>query len=351
MPKDLRKDEIYMKRCLQLALQGLGNVAPNPMVGCVIVNNDIIIGEGYHIKYGEPHAEVNAIKSVKDKSLLKTSALYVNLEPCSHFGKTPPCADLIIKYEIPMVIIGSKDCNEKVAGKGIEKLINAGCMVETGLLENESRYLNRRFFTFYEKKRPYIILKWAETQDGFIDIIREDSATKKPNWITSEKTRVLVHKWRTEEDAIMVGTNTALLDNPALTARDWKGKNPVRVVLDRDLSLPVTFKIFDSQACTIVFNTIKTDVCNNVKFLKINFNEQLIENILEVLFKENIQSLIVEGGAQLLNSFIKSNLWDEAIVLKGSQYYLKGIIAPKIMKDAVRTTKLQHDTILFYVNT
>ena len=344
-------DSKYMKRCLQIALQGLGNVSPNPMVGCVIVHNGLIIGEGYHIKYGEPHAEVNAINSVKEKSLLETSTLYVNLEPCAHFGKTPPCADLIIKHKIPRVIIGTKDCNEKVAGKGIEKLVNSGCKVETGILENESRYLNRRFFTFHEKKRPYIILKWAETQDGFIDIYRKDGAVKKPNWITSEKTRALVHKWRTEEDAIMVGTKTALLDNPSLTARDWKGKNPTRVVLDRNLSLPTTYKIFDNQAPTIVFNTLKTENNDNIKFIGVDFGAQLLENILHVLHQVNIQSLIVEGGAVLLNSFINANLWDEAIVFKGPQYFLKGVTAPKLNAIATKNIKIDQDTFLFYNNT
>ena len=343
-------DEKYMKRCLQIAACGIGNVSPNPMVGCVIINNDTVIGEGYHVKYGEPHAEVNAIHSVKDKKLLETSTLYVNLEPCSHYGKTPPCADFIIKNKIPRVIIATKDCNEKVAGKGIEKLENAGCIVETGLLEKESIYLNRRFFTFHEKKRPYIILKWAETQDGFIDRIRKNTSAREPNWITSEKTRVTVHKWRTEEDAIMVGTNTALLDNPALTAREWKGKNPVRIVLDRNLTLPTFLKIFDNQADTIIFNTKRTQIRENLKFFKIKFDDLIIENLLKILHKENIQSVIVEGGSQLLNSFISLNLWDEAIVFKGTKNYHKGIEPPHLLKDAVNAIKLNQDTISFYNN-
>jgi len=342
--------EKYMKRCLQIALHGLGNVSPNPMVGCVIVNNDIIIGEGYHKKYGEPHAEVNAIHSVKDKELLKTATLYVNLEPCSHYGKTPPCADLIIKSKIPRVIIATRDCNEKVAGKGIELLKNAGCELKIGLLEKESLYLNRRFFTFHEKKRPYIILKWAETQDGFIDRLRKNSSIKEPNWITSEKIRIIVHKWRTEEDAIMVGTNTALKDNPALTARDWQGKNPVRIVLDRNLTLLPTLKIFDNQANTIIFNTKKTQIRENLKFFKIKFDDLLIENLLKALHKENIQSVIVEGGTQLLNSFIEQNLWDEATVFKGSKSYHQGIEAPRLLKDADRTIKIHQDSISFYNN-
>jgi diaminohydroxyphosphoribosylaminopyrimidine deaminase/5-amino-6-(5-phosphoribosylamino)uracil reductase len=343
-------DETYMKRCLQIALQGLGNVSPNPMVGCVIVHNDLIIGEGYHIKYREPHAEVNAINSVKDKKLLESSTLYVNLEPCSHFGKTPPCADLIIKYKIPRVVIGAVDCNEKVCGKGIDKLIKAGCQVQTGLLEKESRYLNRRFFTFHEKKRPYVMLKWAETQDGFMDRIREPNSEKKPNWISSERTRVIVHKWRAEEDAIMVGTNTALSDNPVLTTRDWKGKNPIRVILDRNLTLPTSMKLFNDEARTLVFNTIKTDNHNNIQYYKVDFDEQLIENILQVLYKEKIQSLIVEGGAFLLNSFIKSGLWDEAIVIKGTQYYRDGLPAPKISKVATKTVKVAHENYLYFNN-
>jgi len=340
-----------MKRCLQIALQGLGNVSPNPMVGCVIVHNDIIIGEGYHIKYSEPHAEVNAINSVKDKKLLETSTLYVNLEPCSHYGKTPPCADLIIKHKIPGVVIGAVDCNEKVCGRGIDKLIKAGCQVQTGLLEKESRYLNRRFFTFHEKQRPYVVLKWAETQDGFMDRIREPNSEKKPNWISSERTRVIVHKWRAEEDAIIVGTNTALSDNPALTTRDWEGKNPVRVVLDRNLALPSDMKLFNNEARTLVFNTLKTDSLNNIKYFKVDFDNKLIDNILHVLCKEKIQSLIVEGGAFLLSSFIKSGLWDEAIVIKGPQFYKVGLPAPKISKVAVKSVMVAQENYLYFNNT
>ncbi len=336
----------YMQRCLKIARQGLGNVSPNPLVGCVIVYDHKIIGEGFHAKYGQAHAEVNAINSVKDKFLLEQSTLYVSLEPCSHYGKTPPCTDLIISHKIPKVIIACTDTNKRVSGKGIEKLIKSGIKVKTGILEKECRELNRRFFTFHEKNRPYIILKWAQTQNGFIDRIRDAGAEIKPNWITSETSRVLVHKWRTEEDAIITGTHTALLDNPALTARDWTGKNPIRILIDRTLKIPIHYKLFNTSAPTLVFNTIKNSTDENLKYLKINFDENILNTILCVLYNENVQSLIVEGGSKLLKSFIDSKLWDEARIFVGPQKFVNGVKAPELNYYKSETKIIGNDKIL-----
>jgi len=344
----MTKDELYMHRCLELAKNGLGYVAPNPMVGSVIVCDDVIIGEGYHAKYGEAHAEVNAINSVKNKELLKQAKLYVNLEPCAHYGKTPPCADLIIEYKIPEVIIGCVDSFSEVSGKGINKLKNAGCNVGVGILEKESRELNKRFFTFQEKKRPYIILKWAQTLDGFIDIKREVNAAIKPNWITNENLKMLVHKWRTEEQAIMVGTNTALLDNPSLNAREWIGKSPLRIVIDRDLSIPLTYNLFNQQVATIVFTEKHIESKENITYIAINFAENVIEQILTHLFEIKIQSLIVEGGRFLLNSFIDKYLWDEARVFIGNKYFNNGIAAPTINGALIANELINGDRLLIY---
>lgn len=329
--------EKYILRCLELAKNGFGRTAPNPMVGAVIVCNEKIIGNGYHHKYGEPHAEVNAIQSVKDRVLLKFSTLYINLEPCIHFGKTPPCADVIIKEQIKNIVIGCIDTSPKVNGKGIEKLKNAGCNVELGILENDCRELNKRFFTYYEKNRPYIILKWAQTSDGFI---AEDKHTKRINSanysltnISGELSRTFVHKWRTEEQAILIGTNTALNDNPQLTARLWIGKNPLRLVLDKNLHLPKNLHLFDGFAPTIVFTAVKNFPFkqNNLEYVTIDF-ANIIPQILDELHKREIQSVIVEGGQILLDAFIKQGIWDEARIFispsKGD--FNKGIKAPEI---------------------
>lgn len=348
--KPIEADTLFMQRCLQIAQHGLGHVSPNPMVGCVIVFNNKIIGEGFHQKYGKAHAEVNAIKAVKDKSLLRKSTLYVNLEPCAHFGKTPPCADLIIKHKIPRVVIANTDSNPLVAGKGIEKLKAAGCQVTTGVLESEGRFLNRRFFTFHEQKRPYIILKWAETADGFIDRIRDKNTEIKPNWITSERTRALVHKGRTEEDAIMAGTTTVLNDNPSLTARDWKGKNPTRIIPDRNLTIPTSFNIYNTDAPTLIFNTQKSGKKGTVTFIRHSFDENLIKDILTYLYNAGIQSLIVEGGAYTHHSFIKDNLWDEALVFKGRIYYTKGIAAPVLQAQPDHISDFSGDKLMTYYN-
>lgn len=342
---------IFMRRCLELAANGLGSVAPNPMVGCVIVHNEKIIGEGYHRVYGGPHAEVHAINSVIDASLLPESTLYVNLEPCAHFGKTPPCASLIVSHRIPRVVIANTDTNPLVAGKGIEKLRLAGCEVITGVLEHEARLLNKRFFTFHEKKRPWVILKWAQTLDGFIDRVRSDNAPIEPTWINAAHSRILVHKWRTEEAAILTGTKTALLDNPSLTARDWQGKNPVRILLDKNLAVPSSFKVLNNEAPTIVFNALKCGSEGNVKYIKTDFNNNLPEYILQVLHREKIQSLIVEGGALTHALFIASGLWDEARVFTGPVNFGAGVKAAQIGRLPTETLYYSTDRLDIYYNT
>jgi len=320
--------EIFMQRCLDLALLGMGNVAPNPMVGCVIVHNGRIIGEGYHEKFGQAHAEVNAIRAVQNREWLSQSTLYVSLEPCAHFGKTPPCSDLIIESRIPHVVIGTIDPFAKVAGKGIERMQKAGIKVETGILEKECRELNRRFFTFHEKKRPYVLLKWAQTLDGFIDTDRTE--TQHPTWITNALSKRLVHKQRSEESAILIGTNTAQYDNPALTVREWTGGQPIRLVIDRSGRLSKTLVIFDQKAPTWVFTEIPGEDVENLKFIKLDFGHNILPQLLSELYQRDILSIIVEGGNILLDSFLQDNLWDEAFVYTGNQFFGKGVPSPDI---------------------
>lgn len=339
-----------MNRCLELARLGAGSVAPNPMVGCVIVHEGKIIGEGYHQKYGKAHAEVNAINSVKNIDLLKKSTLYVTLEPCAHFGLTPPCSDLIVKNKIPKVMIGTIDPFAKVAGKGIDKLKKAGIEVTVGILKIECSELNKRFFTFHKKKRPYIILKWAQTLDGFIDIDRTEEKYGEPTWITGKKALLRVHKLRSVEDAIIVGTNTAEKDNPSLTVRHCKGRSPVRVVLDNNLRLPQTLNLFDKTVKTLVLNSIQNKEENNISFIKIDFNKNIIPQILEELYKLKLQSLIVEGGKQLLESFIETNLWDEAHIFIGNKYFHKGIYAPEISSERYSTEFIESDKLIIFRN-
>jgi len=339
-----------MKRCLELAQLGAGNVSPNPMVGCVIVKHDQIIGEGFHEKYGQAHAEVNAINAIKNRELLNESSLYVSLEPCAHYGLTPPCADLIVANKIPHVVIGTVDSFAKVAGKGIERMIKAGIDVQVGIIEKECRELNKRFFTFHEKKRPYIILKWAETKDGFIDFDRTKKEFGEPTWITGEKALVRVHQMRAVEDAILVGTNTALKDNPSLTVRHCAGRNPVRLVLDNHLRLPNHLHLFDNSVKTIVFNSVKNEETGNVEFVKIDFGKKMIPQILKTLFQKNIQSLIVEGGKQLLESFIDTNNWDEAHRFVGNKLFSNGIKAPEISGKIIHSEKLDSDQLFIYQN-
>ena len=327
----------------------MGTTYPNPLVGSVIVFENQIIGEGWHRKAGEPHAEVNAIHSVKDKSLLSKATIYVSLEPCSHFGKTPPCCDLIIANKIPNVVIGTVDPNEKVAGKGIQKLIVAGINVTIGVLEEECLELNKRFFTFHQKKRPYIILKWAESADGFIAPLSKDE--QKPVWITNLYSRQLVHKWRTEEQGILVGTQTVLDDNPSLNVRDWQGNNPVKIILDRQNRLPEELAVFNSAEKRIVLSeTKRTFKNNNCLSEVIDFSKNLAQKICNVLFQHNIQSVIIEGGARTLQTFIDANLWDEARIFKGTSSFTQGINAPKISGNLVIKQNILEDAILILKN-
>ena len=321
-------DKIFMQRCIELAKNGSLYTKPNPMVGCVIVHDGQIIGEGYHNKYGEAHAEVNAINAVENKDLLKESTLYVNLEPCSHFGKTPPCADLIIEKKIPRVVIGNIDPHEKVSGKGIEKLEKAGCSVSSGILEDECWELNKMFFTFHTKKRPYIILKWAESADGFIDKIRNENDPIGPNWITNEKSRQLVHKWRAECQAIMVGANTIKKDNPLLNVRAWPGNNPLRVIIDKYADIPATSAVFNKEIQTLVFTKKASQTKHGLEYIHIEENRHILDFVLNILFERNITSLFVEGGTRLIENFMEHNYWDEARVFRGSVRFDKGIEAP-----------------------
>ena len=341
--------EKYMKRCLELAVKGLGHVAPNPMVGCVIVYEDEIIGEGYHEQYGQAHAEVNAINSVKNKDLLKKSTLYVNLEPCSHFGKTPPCADLITEHKIPYVVIGSMDTNSLVSGRGIEKLAKAGIEVKVGILEEECKKLNKRFFTFHEKKRPYIILKWAQTADGFIDVKRKEESTSKPIQISNSDSKKLLHLWRSQEQAIVIGTNTALLDNPQLTVREVDGKNPLRITVDKWLRIPRDFHLFDQSTPTIIFTSVEEPSKSNLEYIKIDFEKPVIPEILDELYKRNIHSLMVEGGELFLNSFIDEGLWDAARVFISEKELGKGVSAPILKQNPVVRENISGDKLLFYM--
>lgn len=341
--------ETYMQQCISLALKGFGNVAPNPMVGCVIVNDGKIIGEGYHQQYGQAHAEVNAINSVENKELLLTSTLYVNLEPCAHYGKTPPCADLIIEHKIPNVVIGSLDLNSLVNGRGIEKLTKAGIDITVGVLEEECKELNKRFFTFHEKKRPYIILKWAQTSDGFIDVKRNEENPGKALQISNTESRKLVHQWRSQEQAIMVGTNTALLDNPQLTVRELQGVNPLRITIDKWLRIPKQNHLFDKSTPTLIFTALNEPSVTNLEFVQIDFAQAIIPQILNELFKRTIQSLLIEGGEQLLNSVIEVDAWDEARVFISDKNIEKGVKAPVLKMEPMRKENINGDKLLTFL--
>lgn len=338
-------DESYMHRCLQLAEQGRGRVAPNPMVGAVLVHDNIIIGEGYHKEYGQAHAEVNCINSVneKDQHLISSSALYVSLEPCAHFGKTPPCTNLIIKHQIPKVVIGCRDSYEEVNGKGIAILKEAGVHVIAGVLEKESLEMNARFFTFHKKKRPYIILKWAQSIDGYIA-----GAEKKQVAISGEMSSRVVHRWRTEEAAILVGTQTALIDDPQLTARLWQGKNPVRLVIDSVLRLPGGLRLFDQSTETIVFNTVKDELVGNTRYYKLD--SMTVKNVLAACYDLNLQSVLVEGGALLLQSFIDQVFFDEIRVMTNTSLTLpRGLAAPRLKNVTLKKQEwLATDLIQYY---
>ena len=345
-------DEKYMLRCLQLAKNALGMAAPNPMVGCVVVHKDLIIGEGYTSPYGGAHAEVNAIYAVKDTSLLSESTIYVTLEPCAHHGKTPPCVDLILKHAIPEIVIGLKDPHSKVAGRGIQKLKDAGRSVRLGVLEAACRAHHRRFLSYHEKKRPYIILKWAQSFDGFI--APETSERKKevsPYWITNERSRQVVHKWRSEEQAILVGTTTVILDNPSLNTRHWKGKAPIRIFLDKDLRVPDEFRVLDGTIKTIVITqTSRKEGGKNIVYEVIDFEGDVVRQIIAILYKYHIISLIVEGGARTLEAFISSGLWDEARIFTASHKLKKGLKAPKVGGTTKVERQLLEDQLKIIVN-
>ena len=365
-------DHQFINRCLHIASFAQGKTAPNPLVGAVVVNNGKVIGEGYHKFYGGAHAEVNAINAVKDKSLLCKSTLYVNLEPCSHFGKTPPCVDLIIANKIPKVVIGMLDPNPKVNGKGVAKLLNAGIKVVVGVEEQKCRELNKIFITNIEKQRPYILLKWAQTADGFIDNIRQN-ADIEPLTISNAITKTLNHQLRTQYSAILVGTRTALLDNPKLTATKWTGKSPVRMVIDKNLILPPSYNIFDNSVETVIFcslssfsfgfsSRLKGEICSflqgiphfvrnddkekNTKFVKLNFDENIIPQILNYLHINKLSSIIVEGGRQLLQSFIDQNLWDECHIETSTQKIFKGVSAPIFPKENPCKTTIYRENIM-----
>ncbi|MFV8226626.1 bifunctional diaminohydroxyphosphoribosylaminopyrimidine deaminase/5-amino-6-(5-phosphoribosylamino)uracil reductase RibD [Christiangramia aquimixticola] len=341
--------EKYINRCIQLAQNGLGTTYPNPLVGSVVVHNNMIIGEGWHQQAGKAHAEVNAINSVKNKDLLKDATIYVSLEPCSHYGKTPPCSDLIIAHGIKKVVIGSIDPFAKVAGRGIKKLMDAGCEVRVGVLEKQCRELNERFFTFHTEMRPYIILKWAQTGDNFIAPINQPNA--RPVWITNRFSGQLVHKWRSEESGILVGTNTALKDNPSLTVRKWTGNHPVRLVLDRELKISKEFSLYDNTVKTIIITEKKTEEgSGNTIFEQIDFSQDLVKAITEICYKYEIQSLIVEGGRYTLQQFIDSGTWDEARIFTGNKRFEKGIPAPELIGTLNKQYSIQGDMLEIFEN-
>lgn len=331
-------DEKYIRRCIELASNGLCNAVPNPMVGAVIVHNGKIIGEGYHAKCGEGHAEVNAIRSVKDETLLKEATIYVSLEPCSHYGKTPPCADLIISKGIPRVVVGCIDPFSQVSGRGIHKLREAGIDVTVGVLEEECKNLIRRFVTFNTQKRPYITLKWAESADGYIDINRENGS---PVVLSTPVTSMYVHKQRAEHKAILVGRRTALLDNPSLTTRNWYGKNPLRLVIDRNLTLPAELKLFDHSTPTMVFTEKQKNSEDNLEYVALDFSKDILPQICTVLYDRKIQSLLVEGGTTLLQSFIDSELWDEIFVEHSAKTLNDGVKSPIMPKGAIMQMEMR----------
>ena len=344
----MKADEIYIKRCIELAKNGLGTTYPNPMVGSVIVYNNEIIGEGWHRKSGEPHAEVNAINSVKDNSLLAKATIYVSLEPCSHYGKTPPCCDLIIKHKIPNVVVGAIDPNSKVSGTGIKRLQENGANVTIGVLEKECNELNKRFFTFHQKKLPYIILKWAESQDGFIAPLTKDK--KEPVWISNEYSRQLVHKWRSEEQAILVGTKTVLDDNPKLDVRDWTGENPIRIVLDKSDRINQSYYVKDGQIKTIIITEQENlTFSENCIYENAIFDVKLTKTIADISYKYGIQSILIEGGKQTLQSFIDDNLWDEARVFIGNSHLKSGIKAP-ILNGNFQVKTIKDDQLKLFFN-
>ncbi|MFY1048463.1 bifunctional diaminohydroxyphosphoribosylaminopyrimidine deaminase/5-amino-6-(5-phosphoribosylamino)uracil reductase RibD [Chryseobacterium sp. GP-SGM7] len=338
------QDEFYIRRCIELAQKAIGNTYPNPLVGSVIVHNGKIIGEGYHHKAGENHAEINAINSVEDKSLIPESTIYVSLEPCAHYGKTPPCALKIVELRFKKVVIGAMDSHDKVNGKGKKLIQDAGIEVVSGILEKECIDLNKRFFTYHEKKRPFIVLKWAESGDHFMD------KDFKPTQISNSLTKQFVHQLRNNEHSILIGTMTALRDNPSLTTREIVGRNPIRILIDIDLKVPTDFNIYNNEAETLVFNSIKENEEGNIKFIKTS-RENFIENMLKKLYEFQIQSIIVEGGSLVLQQFIDSNLWDETIVIKNKNLTLEnGTKAPRFEHTPLETKEFRNNWIEFHKN-
>lgn len=329
MLKPSGDDIKFMQRCLDLAGKAEGRTYPNPLAGSVIVHKGSIIGEGYHLKAGEPHAERIAINSASDSELLKDSTLYVNLEPCNHYGKTPPCTEIIISSGIKKVVAGTTDTSDKVSGKGIAALISSGCDVMTGVLENECRWINRRFFTFHEKKRPYIILKWAQSSDGFLDVDRDSFTSRRPTWITGNAERVLVHRWRSAEQSILAGAGTVRADDPMLNLRFWPGEDPLRLILSSSGSLDNNSAVFRSDGRTVVFthNKYVSFSCDKVI---LDRERSSAVQIAEYLYNSGIQSLFIEGGAVVLNHFIAEGLWDEARVFSGKITFGSGIKAPSV---------------------
>ena len=345
----MTSDETFMQRCLDLARNGLGSTAPNPMVGAVIVHEGRIIGEGFHQSCGQAHAEVNAVNRVKDPGLLSKSTLYVNLEPCNHQGRTPPCTGMILKNRIPKVVIGQNDPNPLVAGSGVSRLRENGVEVITGVLERESRFLNRRFNTFHEQKRPYLILKWAQTRDGFVDTLRDESGNERPTWITDDACRRLVHKWRSEEPAILTGSNTIMMDNPRLNVREWSGKNPVRITIDRqgripaansiinpaiqhpksDIQHPTSISLLDHTIPSLIYTCTDKSSKPNLEFIRISPDEPVWPQVLSDLYKRDIQSILIEGGPTLFKTLIDAGLWDEARVFTGPGWFGRGVKAPE----------------------
>jgi diaminohydroxyphosphoribosylaminopyrimidine deaminase/5-amino-6-(5-phosphoribosylamino)uracil reductase len=342
--KKMVVEEKYMARCIELARGGEGNTAPNPMVGAVIVHKGKIIGEGFHRKCGEAHAEVNAVASVRDEALLRDSTIYVSLEPCSHYGKTPPCAELIIRKGIPRVVVGTLDPFPEVSGRGVRMLREAGIEVVTGVLEEEARALNPAFMTFQIRKRPYVYLKWAQSADGFMDIRREDASVPSV-LLSSAETLRRVHRLRSEVAAIMVGTRTALLDNPSLTVRHWAGRSPVRVVLDRTLKLPVGSHLLDGAVPTLVFTAVEVESRPNVEYVQIDFGQEVLSQVLQYLYEQNLNSLMVEGGAELLESFLDVGLWDEAWVETAPVVLGAGVKAPAV-PGVLTGTEQRHEHLL-----
>ncbi|MEG1903498.1 MAG: bifunctional diaminohydroxyphosphoribosylaminopyrimidine deaminase/5-amino-6-(5-phosphoribosylamino)uracil reductase RibD [Bacteroidales bacterium] len=344
----LQEDERYMARCLQLAALGRGHVSPNPMVGAVIVCEGRIIGEGYHRKCGEAHAEVNAIASVKDESLLRKSTIYVSLEPCSHWGKTPPCSKLIIEKGIPRVVVGIQDPFFEVSGRGIRMMREAGIEVTVGVLEKECYDLNRAFFTVQQKKRPYVILKWAQSADGFMDINRKPGDNQKPVTISNAINSMMVHKLRAESDAILVGTNTVLLDNPQLTVRRWDGKDPIRVFPDRQLRVPETAGLLDGSVRTLIFTEKEHPDGPNKEYLTLPFDASFPENMLHELAKHEVQSVLVEGGAKILSLFLENDCWDEARIETGNVILGRGVEAP-VVRRGIRTWQTFGDSLVIHL--